>query len=358
MKKILCIIFYLFLFNVQSSEELDRLKDILEASENHGKMIKTIQAKVTIIKKDSRRSKPFKSQYKIIYRREDNHWKADFVRKNILDENNVNILTKDYTSGIMEQVEDTILTFVPESKSGVIEKNMNPQGFSGITIDGIFGSPGIKVSYKQTLDRIKNIFKNISIESLEYKGVPSTKIFCKGDKMSLTYIFVPSMQYSFTFSEFQDNTSDNVCIQTCNIDFQKDLSSNIWFPSKSVLCFYENNKMLYEKTIIFADIKLNQTITDEMICINLPQNSHINNDIKREIYDIDQNASLEDILSGKIKSVLEKDKKPITPSQFSQMLLKFIKMSLLMRLIIVLLITVLIFYVSIYVKQKIFTKIS
>jgi len=356
LKSLYTAFFLIFLINIAASDNLDSLKDLIKKSDDHGRLIKTIRMKVSI-NKNYPDEPPIISKYSLIYRKKDNHWKGEFKRNfNRKDENTGKWIIKE-NKGIHEQIEETNLIFNVGSNCGVIEKKLY-EGFGGIVLHGLSGIN----HWSYNLDifsRIKEGRYNIkSIGSIKHRENEAYEVILEGKGERLRWVFVPGWQYSVAVQEAELTDPEDPTIHKTDVEMKKDPSTGIWFPYNVNIELKSKGSIQRTETIEYRNVVLNKPVDDDEISFKIPIDARLTHDIEKETYALKEPATLENILSGKVKSIQKMAtsewEKTATVNRWKQ----FLKMSMAFRIFIILCITIALYFILNMVRKKILDKKS
>ena len=279
------------------ADDSERLEKLLKKIYGHSQSIKTIRMKVE--EKFSRPGKPTLNQkYNIVYRRKDDHWLSRFAKEHIVNSDEDNSIgewvgsNKKKTVGVKELIDDNRLIFHTKHNAGIIEKSKTKCGVENIQLFGLGSLETVKDVDERVRSRIQRS-KTISIEDTTYNGLNICDVNVKKKNgLNVRMCFVPEWQYGLCLFEIG---TDDVTDRTL-IEMQKDKSSGIWFPSKEHNEFIQGGQKKWTKTYKITDAVLNEPVTDEQICFEIPKGANITNNINNKICGISEPFIGEDIL--------------------------------------------------------------
>mgnify|MGYP006288474447 FL=1 len=340
----LILFFFLSRVNCYSSDNFEQLKDLFKKSIQHGEMIKTIRMDIQV-KENLPNTPERRLKYHVVYRRSDNHWLGNyeqevFVRKRGSDNGKMKTIT-----GIHEQKEDVDFIFHPDENSGVIEKT-KWTGFHNISLDGISGVPIWGSDPNILLERINNgIYKISHIKPIEYKGESSYEIVLSGKRETLTQIIVPGWQYTIPFLESKFSGANKTNTFTAETIMKKNSATGIWFPSYTVSEMKANGKTTSRKSVRFENVVLNKPVSDDQVSFKIPEGANITNSLNKEIFDLSESSTMEDILSGKLQSVQEQTRPEITTGAKAGLWWRNVTSSMFFRIFLILALTGLLYII-------------
>lgn len=355
MKKYLLIFFLLILLtNINASENIDLLKDFIDKSNQHGKLIKTIEMEVLIIRSKSGKP-PLNIKYSLLYRKKDNHWCGEYERQfpqNNKDTGKWDIKTQ---KQVHEQIEDINLIFNKEKNCGVIERNPY-EGFGGVLLHGLSGIENWSYNL-DILNDVKEGKYNIkSINSTHYMKNEAYEVVLESEGVRLRWIFVPNWQYSIAVYEAELTDPEYYTLNKTEIEMKKDPSTGIWFPFNVNIEMKSNDLVVRTETIEYRNVILNKPVDDDQISFKIPKEARLTHAIEKETYALGEPATFEDILSGKVKSIQKMETGEWEKTATTRGLIRFLKMSVALRILIILSVTVVLFYILNMTRKKIYDK--
>lgn len=332
MRYLFISIFLIIFLDVPGYDDLKMLKDLCEKANDHGKMIKTIRMMVTH-KMEVREDPPVYVEYSLIYRKKDNHWLGEYKRHSQRQDEHTGEMVIKTEKAIHEQIDDASLIFRKHSNSGVIENNFFP-GFGGIKIYGLSGihQSWSSINLDPELIEIKEGIYNIKyIKAIQYKGNEAYEVVVENKMSRVRIVFIPSWQYSIAEMESGSFNPDKGTITKQVVKMKKEPSTGIWFPSYAQIQFVYKGVIKWTDTLEYKNVVLNQPVTDDQISFKIPKDAKLIHDIDKETYKLSKPATLEDILSGKVKSMQKESEIPVTLAATIKESWRSIKSSILFR---------------------------
>ncbi len=343
MKKKSLILFLIFstleIFLFPENIDLRTLKEIEKATVIHKKMIKTGKGKVfhyMYSPKDY--LKPVEQKGTWLFK--DNHWRYDYEGDAPEYIKQYEGIKHDKVKRSTEIIDNILLMFETDLGCGAIVEN-ELTGIEGLYFMGVTGidftNKGIQ-KYIEFVESEKAIFDSISDIDYEGRKCKLLKFTFLDDEKKVRanakLIISPSQQYSYVYEETWTITKKNGNISKISMEYIN--PPGIWFPKEvNEKRFIDNpNTIESEDRYIFSDTQLNIPISDDELTVKIPSGSRITNLDYREIYHLDEEATLHKILSGKIKSDQEKDIIPLTERGIGKKLWRNIKQNVFLKLFI------------------------
>ena len=334
-------VFFLLAFPVYS-QDMQIIKDIEKACNVHKKRIKTGKGKVFHHSTSFRYKKPIQEKGEWIYK--DDHWRYDYqgVTRDLAKKSNGSEVYKVEFEN--ELLGDNLLRFERKKRCGSIVENLTPNRIRGLYFIGITGynvfGDGISHIIEEMLEKGYGTFDSVKEEN--FKGKPCQILNFtildenKKPKYLSKIVVSPSQQYSYLYYE-RSRIDTGVIVEKDEIDMEYIESAKIWFPKQAVFQRRPNpenpNEFQTVDKFIFKHTQLNIPISEEDLAIQIPKGCVINNEINRDIYHLDVDADMEGILSGAVKSDMEKEKVPITERNIGTSVIQKLKKSIILKIV-------------------------
>lgn len=321
------VVLFVLLIMVVSSlavgrEDLEKLEKITKAIRAHREMIKTGEGEVASYRKDFRTGTTAERRGKWWFK--DGVWRFDCEDFQWNPAVNPDGTLKAKTIRKAELRDEILLDFVSDVGAGSIRKNLIT-GIMGLYLMGITGITRFaeEDDYLKKIEKIEKAGLTYHLrikEDVEFAGKRCILIeldYPIDVGHSYEQIWVsPEQQYSLIHyrSWLVMDTSGRPGNGVINDVKMKYIDPpGIWFPEEAIFRDYISfpQTLIREERYVFSNTRLNIPITDEQMSIRLPPGSRIANMINKKNYYLRREATLEDILSGKIKSEEEKRAMPV-----------------------------------------------
>lgn len=340
-----------------SSEDLKNLKEIARAIKAHRKMIKTGKGDVSSYRKDFRTGRTAERHGKWWFKND--VWRFDYEDFQWSVVRTADGRLKEKTIREAELKDGILLDFIADDGVGYIVENHIP-GIQGLYLMGITAVTWHKDEFDNYLKRIeKGLINNLQVkENVEFEGKRCVLIELNypidvGHTYEQIWIS-PQQQYSLIHYKSwlvikKTGRPGNGAINDIKMEYID--PPGIWFPREATFKTYLSfpQKLIEEEKYIFSNTRLNIPITDEEVAVKLPPGARISNMINQEVYYLEEEATLEEILSGKVKSEREKRLVPLSERASTRTLWQQVRRNTLLEI----LIFILLFSIILIVLRKV-----
>ena len=355
--------------------DLKDLEEIARAVKAHRALINTGEGEVYRFWKHARYVKPVERHGQWWLKQ--GRWRYDFEGFQWdFDKSSDGSVVKQIT--YQSELRDGItLDFRPVKGYGTIQENLLLGRIRGLYLMGITGFDASNTGIEDLIGLVKegkatfDSLEDVQFEGKQCKLLSLSLLNKEGAVAHYSKLWIcPEQQYSLIHREVWASTKEGngslypskskkslkAWAEIDHIVMEYINPPGVWFPKEAHFRSYAPypETLRHDDRWIFSNTRLNIPISDDEMTVHIPQGSYLSNNVNHEIYHLKEQATLEGVLSGEIKSDRERDLVPLAERPVSASIWKRVQGSILLRLVVFVLVFSTVFIVF---KKLFFSKI-